>query len=130
MGADNFETFSAGKDAQEAFRTAVDDAAYEYGHGGYTGTIAEKRNFEVFTIPEGVTIRQLIRWLEMSYNGVSDEVPTEHHKLVMRVAPVYNNKWGPAVCFEVLGDLAEEFRVRRNLDAETRIFLFTGYASS
>jgi len=31
-----------GKTAQEAFDAAVAQARHEYGHGGYTGTIAEK----------------------------------------------------------------------------------------
>lgn len=42
MGASGFMTISPGKTAQEAFSSAVKEAKYESGHGGYTGTIAEK----------------------------------------------------------------------------------------
>lgn len=45
MGATDFQTYAYGKTAQEAFRAAQEHARYEYGHGGYTGTIAEKRGF-------------------------------------------------------------------------------------
>lgn len=45
MGADCFVTTAKGKTAKEAFREAVDEAQYKYGHGGYTGTIAEKHDF-------------------------------------------------------------------------------------
>ena len=42
MGASTFLTRATGKTAREAFASATSDARYEHGHGGYTGTIAEK----------------------------------------------------------------------------------------
>jgi hypothetical protein len=42
MGACDFYEVAQGKTAREAFQRAVEDAQYESGHGGYTGTIAEK----------------------------------------------------------------------------------------
>lgn len=45
MGAYTFECTAAGPTASDAFNNAVDAARYEYGHGGYTGTIAEKTSF-------------------------------------------------------------------------------------
>lgn len=53
MGATTFSTFALGKNAREAFRQAQEHARYEYGHGGYTGTIAEKPGFVLFEIPKG-----------------------------------------------------------------------------
>lgn len=50
MGAVPFETLAFGKTADEAFSNAVKDAKHMHGHGGYTGTIAEKTSFTV--IPE------------------------------------------------------------------------------
>lgn len=44
-GASDFVVYSAGKDAKAAFREAVADARHESGHGGYSGTIAEKSSF-------------------------------------------------------------------------------------
>ncbi|MGW1976699.1 hypothetical protein [Streptomyces sp. NPDC001889] len=45
MGACDFITTGSGGDAGRAFLTARQDAAWEHGHGGYTGTIAEKDSF-------------------------------------------------------------------------------------
>jgi hypothetical protein len=50
MGSVTFETLAFGETADEAFSNAVEDAKHMHGHGGYTGTIAEKSSFEV--IPE------------------------------------------------------------------------------
>lgn len=49
MGAEQFCTRASGKNAQEAFKNAVENARYEYGHRGYTGTIAEKSSFKMVT---------------------------------------------------------------------------------
>lgn len=47
MGADTFITLTRGDNVDSAFQSARDQAQYEYGHGGYTGTIAEKGGFVV-----------------------------------------------------------------------------------
>ena len=48
MGAVNFKKvqFTDG-DAKNAFRRAQEQACYDYGHRGYTGTIAEKELFRM-----------------------------------------------------------------------------------
>ena len=51
MGASTFATVQQADTMDEAYRGAVDDAFYWHGHGGYTGTIAEKDGFVAFTIP-------------------------------------------------------------------------------
>ncbi|WP_432158563.1 hypothetical protein [Streptomyces sp. bgisy153] len=45
MGAYDFITPGSGQDVENAFLDAKEDAAWEFGHGGYTGTIAEKSDF-------------------------------------------------------------------------------------
>ena len=45
MGAVEFTTKQSGETVKEAFRAAVEHAQYMNGHGGYTGTIAEKGSF-------------------------------------------------------------------------------------
>ena len=40
MGACNFMTFAEGKNASLAFRVAVEEAEFEYGHDYYNGTIS------------------------------------------------------------------------------------------
>ena len=48
MGAVTFEVLAFGKTADDAFRNAVEDAKDMHGHGGYTGTIAEKSRLKPF----------------------------------------------------------------------------------
>lgn len=46
-GGQDFSVFVRIPDVAKAFRKAVDDARHEHGHGGYTGTIAEKSDYVV-----------------------------------------------------------------------------------
>jgi hypothetical protein len=56
MGASEFSTYAFGKNAGDAFSAAVSEAQYQHGHGGYSGTIAEKHNFHgVIELPARVT---------------------------------------------------------------------------
>lgn len=80
MGACNFATSAYGKSARSAFQSAVADACYEYGHGGYTGTIAEKSTFTVVQMPEGM-----------------QPFSAEFHAWVDRLTNCeFDDKWGPA----------------------------------
>ncbi|MFY8162647.1 MAG: hypothetical protein ACOVKC_00260 [Brevundimonas sp.] len=51
MGAQDFQNRAKGKTAVEAFARITEQARYEHGHGGYTGTIAEKFSFVMLTVP-------------------------------------------------------------------------------
>jgi hypothetical protein len=83
MGAEQFFMKSTGKTAQEAFRNAVDQAAYEHGHSGYTGTIAEKSEYTMIPLPEGKN-------------------PTDYaNELMDNSDPRVDDKWGPAGCFDL-----------------------------
>lgn len=81
MGAETFTHRAVGMNAKDAFRAAVAEAKYDYGHRGYTGTIAEKSEFTMIPLPEGVDP------LRYAYQIMSDE----------RVS----DKWGPAGCFDL-----------------------------
>ena len=87
MGGNTFQTQANGATADEAFNNAVKRAQYEYGHGGYSGTIAEKTDFVMID------------------HDANDEVsPSEHaEKLIDDDDPRISDKWGPAGCFD-LGD--------------------------
>ena len=61
MGAMEFTAEGSGKTAEEAFSDAVNDACYEHGHGGYTGTIAEKDSFREIQVPEGTSIDTFVQ---------------------------------------------------------------------
>lgn len=51
MGATNFHCEANGATISDAFRQAIENARWEYGHRGYTGSIAEKMGFTEFRIP-------------------------------------------------------------------------------
>lgn len=102
MGAEQFFTYASGKDAREAFSRAVQEARYEHGHGGYTGTIAEKHSFTIIECPKGISAGDYAQQLLDDCDSRVDD------------------KWGPAGCIEILPS-----RSPRN-----RTFLFFGWASS
>jgi len=80
MGANTFEQYQAGADVKQAFRDASEQAAYEHGHGGYTGTLAEKGDYVVITDTP----------LTMS------EADVLIGKLLDGDDPRVSDKWGPA----------------------------------
>lgn len=85
MGASEFSCVGHGKSAKEAFMAARAEAQYESGHGGYTGTIAEKRDFVMVPVPAGVD-------------------PFVHaNALIAADDSQISDKWGPAGCIS-LGD--------------------------
>ena len=106
MGAQEFNAMAEGKNASAAFNKAVSEGQDECGHGGYTGTIAEKHNFAMFT----------------KTPMPADEALKLVEKLREGDDPQYNDKWGPACCVEVV------YAEQKN--PSVRYFLFFGIASS
>jgi hypothetical protein len=90
MGACDFQNFVAESDdiktAQQAFDHIVSHACYMHGHGGYTGTIAEKMEFDMLqqAAVDRDTADDLVR-KELDHHG-SDK---------------FTDKWGPAGCVRV-----------------------------
>jgi hypothetical protein len=84
MGAQVFTHEAEGKTAKEAFDKAVYDACYDYGHSGYTGTIAEKEDFVEIEIPK-------------SWKG---SVEKYIDKLIKDGDDRIDDKWGPAGCIK------------------------------
>ena len=80
MGAARFEVFVKGTSAREAFDEAVRRAQYEHGHGGYTGTIAEKRSYKL--LGNAATLKEA--------RALADEKES-----------LVDDKWGPAGCIAV-----------------------------
>lgn len=68
MGAAEFITHSTGKDANDAFHKAVEHALYMSGHGGYTGTIAEKSSFIEISPPDGMTGKKFAKLVQAQEN--------------------------------------------------------------
>ena len=80
MGATEFTQFQTGLDPVTTFRGAVEAAAWEYGHGGYSGTLAEKDELTVVS-DDGISLYEATEMAEKLMQD-SDE----------RII----DKWGPA----------------------------------
>ena len=123
MGASDFDMCIGGKSVADAFENAVKDALYWHGHGGYSGTIAEKDGYKEFVIPAGMTSEDFLDLLARAesetvhvvYGGDDDyarrakaEAKEHWDKLVKlmggesqahEIKNTYDDKWGPAVCW-------------------------------
>ena len=115
MGACEFFVTKRGqyKDAQEAFDEAVNDASYDHGHDGYSGTIAEKNDFQMIECPPRTNPQSFVYNLLNNGEG-----------------KFWNDKWGPAACVEVKGSYLQKSRGRiwkgkRNF----HIYYFFGWAN-
>lgn len=86
MDAQEFQTSSQGKTAKEAFANAISEAQYESGHGGYTGTIAEKHTFVMIVCPDGIVPHKYA-------NQLLDDGDSR-----------IEDKWGPAGCISLGSD--------------------------
>jgi hypothetical protein len=90
MGACFFTAKTTGKNAREAFERAVDSARWENGHGGYTGTIAEKSDFVLLGAVETV---------DAAYAMIDTKLDDVHIR----------DKWGPAGLIRVTTEDAYVF---------------------
>jgi hypothetical protein len=86
MGAQTFSQIASGKTAKEAFDNAVKEAQYDYGHAGYTGTIAEKDSFIMIPTPADLVGQENVY---VDYNDDNDDWDK------------VNDKWGPAGCYDL-----------------------------
>jgi len=59
-GCDFYKQYVGTKSPTEAFKELVDDAIYEYGHGGYSGTIKEKDGYRLLSVPSDVNIQDFM----------------------------------------------------------------------
>jgi hypothetical protein len=129
MGACDFKTVQTGDSARHAFVMACDHAAYMSGHGGYTGTIAEKSSF--IEIRDTLAdVRRLLANPAINENtrkycvktldraAESSELAVHAHAVADVLMCIddsrIRDKWGPAGC----------------INAGPKTYLFFGYASS
>ena len=123
MGASEYKRVGKGKTAKAAFDRLVEKAQWEHGHGGYSGTIAEKHSMVEFQRPKGMrraTVIQAINDLgrigfDDDGNPKTDAVQAKYPKLpIAAMSEVYEDKWGPSLAIELAkGE-----------------YLFAGFASS
>jgi hypothetical protein len=102
MGACVFKSIGAGKTADDAFNQITEHARYQYGHGGYTGSIAEKDSFVVVARPMTKT-----------------DAVKEANRLIDEEDSRIDDKWGPAGAIEIVDES----------NAPTGKWLFFGWAS-
>ena len=138
MGASEFFNVAEGKTADAAFKKLVAQAQWEHGHGGYSGTIAEKRSFVEFARPKGMRRDKVIEAvralggyalpdaLRPSVNfgrsGDYQQAIAEvydgqggYPKLpIQQMFEIYDDKWGPALAIQL----------------RKGEYLFAGFASS
>lgn len=86
MGARTFMVSVDGDDLLSAFRAAVDEAQWRHGHGGYTGTIAEKNRVQIVTPPRPMTDEEKKVWAARLLEDGADD-PT---------LAWIEDKWAPA----------------------------------
>ena len=110
MGGADFMNAGKGKTAQAAFDKIVEQAQWEHGHGGYSGTIAEKRSMVEFQRPKGMrraTVIQAVRALgrickDDDGNAETATVQAKYPKLpIAKMLEVYDDKWGPSLAIEL-----------------------------
>lgn len=86
MGAVVFMNVGLGDTAKKAFDSLVYEARYQHGHGGYTGTIAEKNSFVMIPLAEGLDAFQYAE------------------QLIDDCDPRVDDKWGTAGCIHIKDD--------------------------
>lgn len=103
MGAVTFSQVARGASAKEAFQAAQEEARYNYGHAGYTGTIAEKDSFvQIYLAPHRLGE---LKGKNHPYYEYDPDDPNWDK---------VDDKWGPAGC----------------IDLDDGRYLFFGWASS
>lgn len=102
MGAERFDVYQEGTNVKAAHNAAFEQAGYDYGHRGYTGSLAEKPEFEMRNGGKSLKMEEAKAFAE------KDLDENDH------------DKWGPAWVIPIKEDSSEK----------TVGFLFYGYASS
>jgi hypothetical protein len=136
MGAYDFKNTVIAKTAKAGFAEAADRARYEYGHGGYTGSIAEKSGFVIFTPAKGkrwtVELIKSLIWEAEESNAASKRLTDLFGASAARqLVATYNDKWGPAICIELPYSQTKALKARRGVSGtQGKAFCFFGIASS
>jgi hypothetical protein len=73
MGASDFHCVAVARSFGEAFAAARAEAAYEYGHGGYTGTIAEVDSFVAVPLPARMPVATYIDLVQAVHAAAYDD---------------------------------------------------------
>jgi hypothetical protein len=95
MGCHNFFTSTYGETAEEAYKDAVDQARYDYGHDPYNGTISTTSGFVLIPIKEDESVeewegrimedKQVQKWEDCACAAAPD-VPIENGRSLWHFA--------------------------------------------
>jgi len=91
MGARPFMVESDIPDLLTAFRQAVEEARWEHGHGGETGTIAEKDQVREVRPPRPMTDEEKVAWAWRLIEDEEDEPDLDW----------IQDKWEPAAAIRL-----------------------------
>ena len=160
MGAETFFDYSEGSSIDHAYRRAVDNAFYDHGHGGYTGTICEKDGWMLIPRPARISAEKVEEALDLAYQAWAwDTTPDSERKWMMKptaehravwskvqkwfgfkageIMDAYNSKWGPCLAISTTGaDKARHAKYTSSpVNDATRprgheLYAFFGWASS
>ena len=110
MGASQYMNVGKGKTAKVAFDKVAENARWSHGHGGYSGTIAEKGSMVEFPRPKGMRAKTVVDavhaisqiWFDDDGNPNTDAVQAKYPKLpIASMFEVYDDKWGPSLAIEL-----------------------------
>jgi len=157
MGATEFAIDNVGKDTGDAFDKQVASDRYNFGHSGYTGTMAEKDGFVLINRPPRITAGRLMDtiidatqwmfWLDTdekyrhayakpkarcrdAWERLNKWYPDRTGRRpggARDICNTYDEKWGPALAVEQ--SPAEKKERWKGLPRGTKTFLFFGMAS-
>jgi hypothetical protein len=101
MGANYFRTESAGATVEAAFELARTDAFYEFGHGGYTGSIAEKAGFEEFSFATFDEAREVVRLIHDYEQPENERREKVGEALWDAIDEITQDKWSDCVAIKI-----------------------------
>lgn len=110
MGATDFQTYAAGKTPADAFRAARENAQYQSGHGGYTGTIAEKGDFVHVPVPKGITLAGFVKLMDDAEEHVGIEYLRETVRYARQHGQGARKKYGDKTLKQHEAELARAER--------------------
>lgn len=95
MGAEVFYNRGKGTSASEVFKQEREHACYENGHGGYTGTIAEKGGYTMSKKPADYDSDE---WHGMVEDFDENLDECENYRALKKDFIIFEDKWGDALC--------------------------------
>ena len=126
MGACWFEDKAFGNGVEKAFKTATSQALWDYGHAGYTGTIAEKGSYAVVKTPPRYSSDTLLSWVINP-----ERAPDKYKEWARKAHKISDDKWGDCVAFKAPPAETKAYKESHGLKGKHGdLWIFCGWASS